>query len=85
MARSSPSFLKNIQIYTTLGRLYLLQNVAIVVVGEVGRSAVYMRYNNGPRTALGYITVDWTQGVVRRVNFDKKACCANMIGGGGNN
>jgi hypothetical protein len=25
-------------------------NVAMVVVGEVGRSAVYMRYSNGPRT-----------------------------------
>jgi hypothetical protein len=28
-------------------------NVAMVVVGEVGRSAVYMRYNNGPRTLPG--------------------------------
>jgi hypothetical protein len=26
--------------------------VAIVVVGEVRRSSVYMRYNNGPRTLL---------------------------------
>jgi hypothetical protein len=25
-------------------------NVAMVVAGEVGRSAVYMRYSNGPRT-----------------------------------
>jgi hypothetical protein len=25
-------------------------NVAMVVVGEVGKSAVYMRYSNGPRT-----------------------------------
>jgi hypothetical protein len=25
-------------------------NVAMVVVEEVGRSAVYMRYSNGPRT-----------------------------------
>jgi hypothetical protein len=24
--------------------------VAMVVVGEIGRSAVYMRYSNGPRT-----------------------------------
>jgi hypothetical protein len=24
--------------------------VAMVVVGEVGRSTVYMRYSNGPRT-----------------------------------
>jgi hypothetical protein len=24
--------------------------VAVVVAGEVGRSAVYMRYRNGPRT-----------------------------------
>jgi hypothetical protein len=25
-------------------------NVAMVVVGEAGRSAVYMRYSNGPST-----------------------------------
>jgi hypothetical protein len=25
-------------------------NVAMVVVGKFGRSAVYMRYSNGPRT-----------------------------------
>jgi hypothetical protein len=33
-------------------------NVTIVVVGEVGRSAVYMRYNNGPRT-LPWGTPAW--------------------------
>jgi hypothetical protein len=49
--------------------------MAMVVVGEVGRSTVYMRYSNGPRTlALGYASLDWRQG----------ACCANMIGEGGN-
>jgi hypothetical protein len=33
-------------------------NVAMVVAGEVGRSAVYMRYNNGPRT-LPWGTPAW--------------------------
>jgi hypothetical protein len=33
-------------------------NVAMVVVGEVGRSAVYMRYSNGPRT-LPWGTPAW--------------------------
>jgi hypothetical protein len=30
----------------------------MVVVGEVGRSAVYMKYNNGPRT-LPWGTPAW--------------------------
>jgi hypothetical protein len=36
-------------------------NVAMVVVGEVGRSAVYMRYNNGPRTIahIGILPICW--------------------------
>jgi hypothetical protein len=34
-------------------------NVVMVVVGEVGRSAVYMRYSNGPRT-LPWSTPAWT-------------------------
>jgi hypothetical protein len=33
--------------------------VAVVVVEEVGRSAVYMRYKNGPRT-LPWGTPAWT-------------------------
>jgi hypothetical protein len=33
-------------------------NVAMVVVGEDGRSAVYIRYNNGPRT-LPWCTTAW--------------------------
>jgi hypothetical protein len=33
-------------------------NVAMVVVGEVGRSAVYMRHSNGPRT-LPWGTSAW--------------------------
>jgi hypothetical protein len=28
-------------------------NVSMFVVVDVGRSAVYMRYSNGPRTYLG--------------------------------
>jgi hypothetical protein len=32
--------------------------VAVVVAGEVGRSAVYMRYRNGPRT-LPWGTLAW--------------------------
>jgi hypothetical protein len=32
--------------------------VAVVVAGEVGRSAVYMRYRNGPRT-LPWGTPAW--------------------------
>jgi hypothetical protein len=32
--------------------------VAMVVVGEVGRSAVYMKYSNGPRT-LPWGTPAW--------------------------
>jgi hypothetical protein len=34
------------------------ENVAMVGVGEVGRSAVYLRYNNGPRT-LSWGTPAW--------------------------
>jgi hypothetical protein len=41
-------------------------NVAMVVVGEVGRSAVYMRYSNGPRT-LPWGTPAWTGDRVRCV------------------
>jgi hypothetical protein len=33
-------------------------NVTMVVVGEVGRSAVYMRYSNDPRT-LPWGTPAW--------------------------
>jgi hypothetical protein len=33
-------------------------NVAMVVVGEIGRSAVYIRYSNGPRT-LPWGTPAW--------------------------
>jgi hypothetical protein len=47
-------------------------NVAMVVVGEVGRSAVYMRYNNGPRT-LPWGTPAWIEDrVLRRGDFDDK-------------
>jgi hypothetical protein len=35
--------------------------VAVVVAGEVGRSAVYMRFRNGPRT-LPYGTPAWIVG-----------------------
>jgi hypothetical protein len=46
--------------------------VAMAVVGEVGRSTVYMRYNSGPRT-LPWGTPAWIgEGVVRRGNFDGK-------------
>jgi hypothetical protein len=34
-------------------------NVDMVVVGEVGRFAVYMRYSNGPRT-LPWGTPAWS-------------------------
>jgi hypothetical protein len=48
------------------------ENVAMVVVVEVGRSAVYLRYSNGPRT-LPWCTPAWIgEGVVRRGNFDEK-------------
>jgi hypothetical protein len=44
----------------------------MVVVGEIGRSAVYMRYNNGPRT-LPWGTPAWIgDSVVSRGNFDEK-------------
>jgi hypothetical protein len=47
-------------------------NVAMVVVGEDGRSAVYMRYSNVPRT-LPWGTPAWIgDSVVRRGNFDEK-------------
>jgi hypothetical protein len=37
----------------------LLANVAVVDSGEVGRSAMYSRYNIGPRTsALWYTRID---------------------------
>jgi hypothetical protein len=36
-------------------------NVAMVDAGEAGRSAVYSRYNNGPRkqATFGYVRIDW--------------------------
>jgi hypothetical protein len=34
-------------------------DLAMLVVGEVGRAAVYMRYSNGPRT-LPWGTPVWT-------------------------
>jgi hypothetical protein len=44
----------------------------MVVVGEVGRSAEYMRYNNGPRTLPWGTPALIGDGVVRRGNFDEK-------------
>jgi hypothetical protein len=53
----------------------------MVVVGEVGRSAVYMRYNNGPRT-LPWGTPAWTGDRVWCIEtiLTKNAGYANMIG-----
>jgi hypothetical protein len=50
-----------------------------MVVGEVGRSAVYMRYSNGPRTLpWGYASLNWRQRVERRGNFDEKMSVLQM-------
>jgi hypothetical protein len=49
----------------------LSANVAMVV-GEVGRSAVYMRFSNGPRTLPWGMPVWIGDGVVRRDSFDEK-------------
>jgi hypothetical protein len=50
----------------------LSANVAMVVVGEVGRSAVYRRYSSSPRT-LPWGPSAWIgDGVELRDNGDRK-------------
>jgi hypothetical protein len=60
--------------------------VTMVVVVEVGRSEVYLRYSNGPRT-LSWCTPAWIGDRVWCVEamLTKNACCANEIGEGGIN
>jgi hypothetical protein len=42
-------------------------SVAVVDCGEVGRSAVYTRYNNGPRTVLGCQSLRGSVSYVNRI------------------
>jgi hypothetical protein len=47
--------------------------VAVIDSGEVGRSAVYSRYNSGPRTlSLGYVCIDWQELCVLSLNLYKE-------------
>jgi arginyl-tRNA--protein-N-Asp/Glu arginylyltransferase len=47
----------------------LSAKVAVVDSGEVGTSAVYSRYNNGPRTLpLGTPALTWENSVYSRTN-----------------
>jgi hypothetical protein len=64
-----------------------LAKVAVVYSGEVGRSAVYSRYNNGPRALPWGVTALTEESSVYSVSaFRRKCVCyANRILGQGNN
>jgi hypothetical protein len=54
----------------------LSAQVAVVYSGEVGRSAVYSRYNNGPRTLAARI--DWGVSCVVSFNLYEEVCAMQV-------
>jgi hypothetical protein len=71
----------------SVARMAVSSAKVAMVVGEVGRSAVYMRYSNGPRTlpwGMPALIGDrvWC---IEAILMKKNTCCANRIGEGGNN